>query len=67
MLTSLALIFLTGLLMAALCQQIRLPRIIGMMSTGIVLGPFVLNLLVQLILSISADLLNMGLMIIVLK
>ena len=29
MLTSLALIFLTGLLMAALCQQIRLPRIIG--------------------------------------
>ena len=45
MLTSLALIFLTGLLMAALCQQIRLPRIIGMLATGIVLGPFVLNLL----------------------
>ena len=47
MLTSLALIFLTGLLMAALCQQIRLPRIIGMLATGIVLGPFVLNLLIR--------------------
>ena len=67
MLTSLALIFLTGLLMAALCQQIRLPRIIGMLATGIVLGPFVLNLLDPLILSISADLRKMALIIILLK
>ena len=67
MLTSLALIFLTGLLMAALCQQIRLPRIIGMLATGIVLGPFVLNLLDSLILSISADLRKMALIIILLK
>ena len=67
MLTSLALIFLTGLLMAALCQQIRLPRIIGMLATGLVLGPFVLNLLDPLILSISADLRKMALIIILLK
>lgn len=67
MLTSLALIFLTGLLIAALCQQIRLPRIIGMLATGIVLGPFVLNLLDPLILSISADLRKMALIIILLK
>ena len=67
MLTSLALIFLTGLLMAALCQQIRLPRIIGMLATGIVLGPFILNLLDPLILSISADLRKMALIIILLK
>ena len=67
MLTSLALIFLTGLLMAALCQQIRLPRIIGMLAPGIVLGPFVLNLLDSLILSISADLRKMALIIILLK
>lgn len=67
MLTSLALIFLTGLLMAALCQQIRLPRIIGMLATGILLGPFVFNLLDPLILSISADLRKMALIIILLK
>ena len=36
MLTSLALIFLVGLAMAALCQMIRLPRIIGMLLTGMV-------------------------------
>ena len=45
MLTSLGLIFLLGLLMAAICQKIHLPRIIGMLFTGIILGPYVLNLL----------------------
>ena len=45
MLTSLALIFLVGLAMSAICKQIRLPGIIGMLATGIVLGPYVLDLL----------------------
>ena len=36
MLTSLSFIFLVGLAMAAICQRIRLPRIIGMLLTGIV-------------------------------
>lgn len=40
MLTSLAFIFLVGLSMAALCQRLKLPRIIGMLITGIVLGPY---------------------------
>ena len=44
MLTSLALIFLVGLAMSAICKQIRLPGIIGMLATGIVLGPYVLDL-----------------------
>ena len=44
MLTSLALIFLVGLSLAAICQQIRLPRIIGMLVAGIILGPYVLDL-----------------------
>ena len=39
MLTSLALIFLAGLAMATLCSLLRLPRIIGMLFTGILLGP----------------------------
>lgn len=45
MLTSLAFIFLVGLSMAAVCQRLKLPRIIGMLITGIVLGPYVLDLL----------------------
>ena len=67
MLTSLALIFLMGLAMAGICNRLRLPRIIGMLITGIVLGPCVLNLLDPSILSISADLRKMALVIILLK
>lgn len=67
MLTSLALIFLVGLAMASLCQKVRLPRIIGMLATGIVLGPYVLHLLDPSILSISADLRQMALVIILIK
>lgn len=67
MLTSLALIFLVGLSAAALCRTIHLPRIIGMLLTGIVLGPYALNLLDPLILQASADLRQMALVIILLK
>ena len=67
MLTSLALIFLAGLAAAALCQWCRLPRIIGMLFTGILLGPYVLNLLDPSILAISAELRQMALIIILLK
>ena len=45
MLTSLSLIFLVGLSLAAVCEKIKLPRIIGMLFTGIILGPYVLDLL----------------------
>ena len=51
MLTSLAFIFLAGLLMAAVCKRLKLPGIIGMLITGIVLGPYVLDLLDPSILS----------------
>ena len=67
MLTSLALIFLVGLATAAICQQLKLPRIIGMLMTGIVLGPYVSNLLDPSILSISAELRQIALIIILLK
>ena len=63
MLTSLALIFLVGLAMSAICKQIRLPGIIGMLATGIVLGPYVLDLLSPSILGISADLRKFGLIV----
>ena len=67
MLTSLAFIFLVGLAMGAICQKLKLPRIIGMLATGIVLGPYVLDLLDPSILSISSDLRKMALIIILLK
>lgn len=67
MLTSLALIFLVGLSAAALCRLLRLPRIIGMLLTGVLLGPYALNLLDPLILEASADLRQMALIIILLK
>mgnify|MGYP000111317225 FL=1 len=67
MLTSLALIFLVGLCMAAICQKLKLPRIIGMLVTGMVLGPYVLDFLDSSILSISAELRKMALIIILLK
>ena len=67
MLTSLALVFLVGLSMAAICQKIKLPRIIGMLITGIILGPYVFDLFDQSILGISADLRKMALVIILIK
>lgn len=67
MLTSLSLIFLVGLALGAICQKLNLPRIIGMLVTGIVLGPYVLDWLDPSILSISADLRKMALIIILLK
>lgn len=67
MLTSLALIFLAGLSMAAVCQLLKLPRIIGMLLTGILLGPYMLDWLDSSILLISPDLRKMALIIILLK
>lgn len=67
MLTSLALVFLVGFAMASICQRLRLPRIIGMLITGIALGPYVLNLLAPSILNISAELRQMALIIILIK
>ena len=67
MLTSLSFVFLLGLAMAALCQRIKIPRIIGMLITGILLGPCVLNWLSDSVLGISSELRQMELIIILLK
>lgn len=64
MLTSLALIFLFGLIFGALFQKLRLPPLLGMLIVGIVLGPYALNWLDDSLLSISADLRQIALIII---
>lgn len=53
--------------MGAICQRLKLPRIIGMLATGIVLGPYVLDMLDPSILSISSELRKMALIIILIK
>lgn len=67
MIQSLAFILLLGLIMAELSKRLKLPRIVGMLFTGILLGPFVLNLLDPKILSISAELRQIALLIILIK
>lgn len=64
MLTSLALIFLLGLLLGSIFTKLKLPSLLGMILTGIILGPYVLNLLDSSILGISADLRQLALVII---
>lgn len=67
MVTSLALIFLIGLSAAFICRKIKLPRIIGMLVTGIVMGPYVLDFLDPKILGISSELRQIALIIILIK
>lgn len=64
MLLSIALILIIGMAMGWICQKIKLPSLLGMLITGIVLGPYVLNLLDPGILNISADLRKIALIII---
>ena len=56
-----------GLALAAICQQLHLPRIIGMLFTGILLGPYVLNCLDGSVLGISSELRQIALIIILIK
>ena len=67
MLFSLAVIFLVGLSAAAIFQAIGLPRIIGMLATGIFTGTYVLDLLDPKILGISSELRQIALIIILIK
>lgn len=64
MLLSIALILLVGMFMGWICKKIRLPGLLGMLLTGIILGPYVLNLIDASILDISADLRKIALIII---
>lgn len=64
MLLSLALIFLLGMILGSLFKKLKLPALLGMLLTGILLGPNFLNLLDSSILNISADLRQIALIII---
>lgn len=67
MISSLALIFLLSLLVGELFHKVQLPKIIGMLLVGIIIGPYALNLLSPAILNISAELRKIALIIILIK
>lgn len=67
MLTSLALVFLCGILLSSLFQKLKIPGLMGMLITGIVLGPYALNLLDGSLLGISAELRQIALIIILMR
>lgn len=64
MLLSISLILIIGMSAGWICKKIKLPSLIGMLATGIILGPYVLNLLDSSILGISAELRKIALIII---
>ncbi len=67
MLNSLAYVFLMGMALGWLFKKLRLPSLLGMLLTGILLGPYGLNLLDGSILGISADLRQLALIIILMR
>jgi len=67
MLFSLALMFLIGLGLGKMFEKIRLPKLIGMILTGMILGPHAFNLLDDKILLISSDLRQLALVIILIR
>ncbi len=67
MLLSFGILLLVGLSSASLCQKIKLPKIIGMLFSGIILGPYALNFIAPSILDISPDLRQIALIIILIK
>ncbi len=67
MLLSLGWVILIGLLMASICQKIKLPKVIGILISGIALGPYALDLISPSILVISVELRQIALVIILIK
>lgn len=64
MLFSLALILLLGMLLGSIFSKLKLPPLLGMLITGIILGPYVLNLISPSLLNISTDIRKIALIII---
>lgn len=67
MLFSFALIFIVGFILSSLFNKIKLPEILGMLITGVVLGPFVLDQISPDILNISSDLRQIALIVILMR
>lgn len=67
MLVSFGLIIIFGLIFGFFCKKLKIPALIGMLFTGIILGPYVLNLIDSKTLNISAELRQIALIVILIK
>jgi len=67
MLFSLSLILIIGFSLSGLFNKLKLPGLLGMILTGILLGPYVLNLISPEILMISPDLREIALIVILMR
>ena len=67
MLFSIAVILLLGMFLGYLCKKIKLPALVGMIATGIILGPYVMNLIDPKVLGISSELRRVALIIILMR
>lgn len=67
MLVSFGLIIIFGLIFGFFCKKLKIPALIGMLFTGIILGPNVLNLIDSKTLNISAELRQIALIVILIK
>ena len=67
MLFSISVLLLLGMSLGALCKKLHLPALTGMLITGIFLGPYALDLIDASILSVSADLRRIALIIILIR
>ncbi len=63
-LTSIGVIIVFALLIGGILKKINVPNLVGMLIVGIVLGPYVLNLISPSIISISPDIRKMALIVI---
>jgi solute carrier family 9B (sodium/hydrogen exchanger), member 1/2 len=67
MLLTVSLIIIGGFALSEISYRLKLPRIVGMLIAGILLGPFVFNLIAPEVLAISTDLRQIALVIILLR
>lgn len=67
MLFSISVLLLLGMSLGALCKKLHLPALTGMLISGIFLGPYALDLIDASILSVSADLRRIALIIILIR
>jgi NhaP-type Na+/H+ or K+/H+ antiporter len=67
MLASIALIMILGFSLSGLFNRLKLPGLLGMILTGVILGPHALNLISPNILSISSDLREIALIVILIR
>ncbi len=64
MLLSFAFIFLIGMVLGSVFEKMKLPKLLGMLLAGILIGPFVLNLIDESVLNISSELREIALIVI---